>query len=105
MPKTPGHSAFDGYNNHGPNAGKTHDGKDVPPWENLGDITRERWEAGARSAIRDRFAYSAGRLTDEQLKDAFGRAVVRFSAECMMHNGPLSLHTLIEIFESELPTL
>jgi hypothetical protein len=104
-PKTPGQVAFEAYNNHGPNAGKTYDGKPIPPWDEIAEHTRERWEAGARDAIRARFSYSAGRHTDEQLKGAFDRAVVQFGKDCVTYNGPLSLLTLIEHFEAELRTI
>jgi hypothetical protein len=104
-PKTPGQVAFDAYNNHGPNAGKTYDGKPIPPWGEIAEHTRERWEAGAKAAARATFSYQAGRHTDEQLSAAFAEAVRRFGAECMMHNGPLSLFTLAEILENELQAI
>jgi hypothetical protein len=107
MPKTPGQVNFDGYNNHGPNAGKTHDGKDVPPWEKLGDVTRERWEAGACDV-----KHSAERALLDQLHEiigdkkdvgpAFERALKRYDVECQIHNGPLALRVLFEIFGDEL---
>lgn len=49
--KTPGQVAFEAYNNHGPNAGKTYDGKLIPPWGELAEHTRERWEVAA-AAVR-----------------------------------------------------
>lgn len=42
---------FAAYNAAGPNPGKTHDGKDVPPWEALGDQVRAKWRAAARTAM------------------------------------------------------
>jgi hypothetical protein len=50
-PKTPGQVAFDAYNNHGPNAGKTYDGKPIPPWGEIAEHTRERWEVAAKATI------------------------------------------------------
>jgi len=55
---TPGQVAFEAYNAHGPNAGKTYDGKPIPRWRaespgepEISDITRERWEAAAQAVI------------------------------------------------------
>lgn len=42
--------AFEAYNNHGPNAGRTYDGKPIPPWSELAEHTRERWEVAAAAA-------------------------------------------------------
>lgn len=43
--------AFDAYNRCGPNPGKTHDGKDVPPWERLGDQVQAKWRAAAKALM------------------------------------------------------
>ncbi len=43
--KTLGQAAFEAYNAAGENPGKTHDGKDVPEWNDLGDNVRAKWEA------------------------------------------------------------
>lgn len=107
MPKTHGQINFDGYNNHGPNAGKTHDGKNVPPWEHLGEVTCERWEAGARDvkqsterALLDRF-YEVldGR---KNVGPAFERALARYDIECQAHNGPLALSVFFDILGDEI---
>lgn len=39
---------FDAYNAQGPNPGKTHDGRSVPAWHELGDQVRGKWVAAAR---------------------------------------------------------
>lgn len=41
---------FEAYNAQGPNPNKTWDGKDVPPWEQLGDQVQGKWLAAARAA-------------------------------------------------------
>lgn len=41
--------AFDAYNQHGPRAGLTHDGKPVPRWDELGDSVRDKWTASAEA--------------------------------------------------------
>ena len=46
-PKSLGRIAFEAYNAHGPNAGKTHDGRLVPAWEDMTDDVRSKWEAAA----------------------------------------------------------
>jgi hypothetical protein len=49
--KTPGQIAFEAYNAHGPNAGRTYDGKPIPPWGELAEHTRERWEEAAEAVL------------------------------------------------------
>lgn len=39
---------FNAYNAAGSNPGKTHDGKAVPAWEQLGDNVRAKWLAAAQ---------------------------------------------------------
>ena len=50
-PKSLGRIAFEAYNAHGPNAGKTHDGRLVPAWEDMTDDVRSKWEVAARAII------------------------------------------------------
>lgn len=38
---------FEAYNRYGPNAGKTHDGKPVPEWKDLGSSVQMKWAAAA----------------------------------------------------------
>lgn len=38
---------FEAYNAAGPNPGKTHDGKDVPPWDSVGAQVKAKWVAVA----------------------------------------------------------
>jgi hypothetical protein len=45
---------FDAYNTQGPNPGKTWDGKDVPPWENLGEQVQAKWIAAASAFVLSR---------------------------------------------------
>lgn len=107
MQKTLGQIAFDTYNDHGPNAGKTFDGKPIPPWDEIAEHTRERWEAGAKAvedtaerALLDQLTATIGNKKD--FGAAFERAVKRYDLECIAHNGPLALKVLFEIFANEL---
>lgn len=43
---------FQSYNAQGPNPNKTWDGKDVPPWEKLGDQVQGKWLAAAECALK-----------------------------------------------------
>lgn len=45
--KSLGETAFDAYNES--KGGKTHDGKDIPEWADLGDEVRAAWEAAANA--------------------------------------------------------
>lgn len=47
MTKTKGQIAFEAYNQD--RGGRTHDGRETPPWEALGDGVRSGWEAAARA--------------------------------------------------------
>ena len=98
--KTLGQVNFEGYDNHGPSAGKTFDGRPVPPWGELSDVTRKRWEAGAQRVVRERFGATVD-AADSTLRGAFDRALKRYDDLCMMHNGPHTLLALFEFFEQE----
>jgi hypothetical protein len=107
MQKAPGQTTSDAYNSHGPNAGKTFDGRDIPPWNEFALITQERWAASEKAAGRlrlDQFPPVA-HIADDAVRDAFVRAQVRYSNECGMHNAPLSTRVLLECFEDELQKL
>lgn len=107
MQKTLGQVAFDAYNNHGPRAGKTFDGRPIPPWEagepggpHVEQVTKERWEASAEAT---RIAYLNGFGQDRaDIERIFARANARFGELCIANNGPLSLRYLIEFFREEL---
>lgn len=43
-------SMFNAYNAQGPNPWKTHDGKLVPKWEELGEQVQAKWRAAALCA-------------------------------------------------------
>jgi hypothetical protein len=40
------------YAGYAKTAGTTHDGQPLPKWEDLSEITRESWMAGADSVLR-----------------------------------------------------
>lgn len=44
-------SMFKAYNAEGPNPNKTWDGKDVPPWDQLGEQAQRKWKAAALEAL------------------------------------------------------
>jgi hypothetical protein len=107
MQKAPGRVASDAYNNHGPNAGKTYDGKPIPPWDEFALITQERWAASEKASGRLRLEQfpPVAHIADDVVRDAFARAQSRYSAECLMHNAPLPTSILLECFEAELRQL
>ena len=45
-----GQQCFTAYNDAGPNPWKTHDGRDVPTWDQLNDQVRGKWAAAAKKA-------------------------------------------------------
>lgn len=49
--KNLGQIAFEAYCEY--TGGKTHDGKDVPPWSDLGDQIQGAWEASACAVVTD----------------------------------------------------
>lgn len=114
MQRTLGQINFDAYNDSGPHPGLTWDGKPIPKWTatapgepEISDVTRERWEAGARAvkhtaerALLDQLTATIGDKKD--IGAAFERAVKRYDIECIAHNGPLALKVLFEIFANEL---
>lgn len=105
--KAPGQTTSDAYNSHGPNAGKTFDGRDIPPWNEFALITQERWAAAEKAAGRlrlDQFPPVA-HIADDVVAAAFARAQSRYSTECAMHSAPLSTRLLLECFEDELRQL
>ena len=105
--KAPGQTTSDAYNSHGPNAGKTFDGRDIPPWNEFALITQERWAAAEKAAGRlrlDQFPPVA-HIADDIALAAFARAQSRYSAECVLHNAPLLTRVLLECFEDELSKL
>lgn len=57
-----GQIAFEAYNvNRG---GKTHDGKDTPPWDRLGKGVQEGWEAAAKAVeeeVNNEHEYGGGK--------------------------------------------
>lgn len=103
MQKEPGQESFEAYNNAGANPGKTHDGKPVPAWHDLGENVRTKW-AAAELAARGLRLDAFGR-DREGIKEAFDRALIRYDQECMAHNGPLSLRVLLGCFDDELRKL
>ena len=98
--KEPGQASFEAYTNHGENAGKTYDGKSIPPWCELADFTKARWAASEQAAVRSRLD---GLGNDRPgIKDAFARAHKRYDDECFLHSAPLSLRVLFDCLEDEL---
>ncbi len=101
MTKADGQTSFEAYNAHGPNAGKTFDGRDVPPWSELALITQERWAAAETAAGRKRLD-AFGLPPRGDMAEAFNRALIRYDRECIAHNCELTLRVLLECFEDEL---
>jgi len=107
MQNAPGRVASDAYNNHGPNAGKTYDGKPIPPWDEFALITQERWAASEKASGRLRLEQfpPVAHIADDVVRDAFIRAQSRYIDECALHSAPLSTRVLLECFEDELRQL
>ena len=107
MLKEPGQESFETYNNAGANPGKTHDGKPVPAWHDLGENVRAKWAAAEKRAGVVRLEAFGDRpyYPGHALVIAFGLALGRYAKECYAHNAPLSLRILLECFEDELKKL
>lgn len=52
---TLGQVAFGAYRKHA--EGRTHDGKPIPEWSNLGDEVQAHWEAAASAVVDDWESY------------------------------------------------
>lgn len=109
MAKTYAELAFDTYNNHGPNAGKTYDGKPIPPWDAIAKGTQERWEAAAKAvaqaaerALLDDFTAALGETRADGVGVAFEAALKRYYLACALENGPLELRVLFSMIAEEL---
>lgn len=81
---------FNAYNEHGPNAWKTFDGRPVPKWNELNDAVRDKWRAAARvhplaklvvppaaMSVKLRAAVVAAALEDAEGRRILGRELLR----------------------------
>jgi len=98
-PRTLGQIAFDAYRHGGDTPCFTYDNKPIPPWEEVSENTRARWERGAEYVARQAEQNTLQRLADAD--PAFEKALARWHNICREHNGPVNLRVLLNYYELE----
>jgi len=66
---------FQAYNDQGPNPWKTHDGKPVPPWNELSEQVQAKWTAVAFHVI-ERWAVQQMRSKADEQREQEKRRVL-----------------------------